>query len=331
MSISSPPPLRTCQPSICFHLAAFLNDSAIGYKFPEHQDGLPPLRETTLPPRPAWIRAPGRLQNTFANECFLDEIAAAAGDDPLHLRVRYTDPGDKRGLEVLDRLAKLAKWDERASPQKSIAGNVVKGRGCAYVRYELHRTYVGAVAEVEVDRAMGDIRVVRFTIVHDCGQIISANRGIPHPDLEPHVKGGGHFRSGHGDEPRLGELSDSDLSRSARDCDRADRPTDRTAVGRRRTLERHGPRINLERRLRRHRRAPSLGAIYATEGEGSLGADLSFTTKGTVYRTATTEMRPLGHQSSFMPRRADFLVELSGLCAGRPARSNRCKSDAMKE
>jgi hypothetical protein len=80
------------------------------------------VRLETTPLRPAWIRAPGRLQNTFANECFLDEIAAAAGDDPLHLRVRYTDPGDKRGLEVLDRLAKLAKWDERALPQKSIAG-----------------------------------------------------------------------------------------------------------------------------------------------------------------------------------------------------------------
>ena len=150
-----------------------LNDSAIGYKFPNIKTVCHRLETTPL--RPAWIRAPGRLQNTFANECFLDEIAAAAGDDPLHLRVRYTDPGDKRGLEVLDRLAKLAKWDERASPQKSIAGNVVKGRGCAYVRYELHRTYVGAVAEVEVDRAMGDIRVVRFTIVHDCGQIINPN------------------------------------------------------------------------------------------------------------------------------------------------------------
>jgi nicotinate dehydrogenase subunit B len=150
-----------------------LNDSAIGYKFANIKTVCHRLETTPL--RPAWIRAPGRLQNTFANECFLDEIAAAAGEDPLHLRVRYTDPADKRGLEVLDRLAKLAKWDERASPQKGIAGNVVKGRGCAYVRYELHRTYVGAVAEVEVDRATGDIRVVRFTIVHDCGQIINPN------------------------------------------------------------------------------------------------------------------------------------------------------------
>jgi CO/xanthine dehydrogenase Mo-binding subunit len=51
----------------------------------------------------------------------------------------------------------------------------VNGRGCSYVKYELVRTYVGAVAEVEVDRATGDIRVARFYIVHDCGQIINPN------------------------------------------------------------------------------------------------------------------------------------------------------------
>jgi nicotinate dehydrogenase subunit B len=51
--------------------------------------------------------------------------------------------------------------------------NVVKGRGCSYVKYELVRTYVGAVAEVEVNRASGDIRVTKFYVVHDCGQIIN--------------------------------------------------------------------------------------------------------------------------------------------------------------
>jgi nicotinate dehydrogenase subunit B len=68
------------------------------------------------------------MQNTFANECFIDEIAAKMNADPLEFRVKFTDPADKRGLEVLDRLAKLAKWDTRASsPQKSISGNVLKG------------------------------------------------------------------------------------------------------------------------------------------------------------------------------------------------------------
>jgi CO/xanthine dehydrogenase Mo-binding subunit len=80
---------------------------------------------------------------------------------------------DKRGLELLNRLAALAKWEKRPSPQKSASGNVVKGRGISYVKYELVRTYIGAVAEVEVDRGTGVIKVAKFTVVHDCGQIIN--------------------------------------------------------------------------------------------------------------------------------------------------------------
>jgi CO/xanthine dehydrogenase Mo-binding subunit len=49
----------------------------------------------------------------------------------------------------------------------------VTGRGLAYVKYELVRTYVGAVAEVQVDRTTGDVAVRRFYVVHDCGQIIN--------------------------------------------------------------------------------------------------------------------------------------------------------------
>jgi nicotinate dehydrogenase subunit B len=148
-------------------------DSAVGYKFPNIKTVCHRLE--TTPFRPSWIRTPGRMQNTFANECFVDEIAAAANVDPLEFRVRYSDPADKRGLDILDRLAKLAKWDKRPSPRKDGSGNIVKGRGVSYVKYELTRTYVGAVAEVEVDRATGDVRVTRVYVVHDCGQIINPN------------------------------------------------------------------------------------------------------------------------------------------------------------
>jgi CO/xanthine dehydrogenase Mo-binding subunit len=41
------------------------------------------------------------------------------------------------------------------------------------VRYELNRTYVAGVAEVEVNRQTGAVRVPRFFIVQDCGQIIN--------------------------------------------------------------------------------------------------------------------------------------------------------------
>jgi CO/xanthine dehydrogenase Mo-binding subunit len=123
-------------------------NSAIPYKFPNTKSVCKRLE--TTPFRPSWIRTPGRLQNTYANECFMDELAAAAGMDPLEFRRKYLD--DKRGLELLERLAVLAKWDSRPSPQKPTSGHVIKGRGVSYVKYELVRTYIGAVAEVEVDR-----------------------------------------------------------------------------------------------------------------------------------------------------------------------------------
>src|SRR6185503_19175025 len=88
-------------------------------------------------------------------------------------RIKYIDPADKRGLEVLSRLVTLSKWDKRPSPQRNVSGNVVMGRGMSYVKYELSRTYVGLVAEVEIDRGSGKIRVPKVYIAHDCGQIIN--------------------------------------------------------------------------------------------------------------------------------------------------------------
>jgi nicotinate dehydrogenase subunit B len=130
-------------------------------------------RLETTPFRPSWIRTPGRMQNTYANECFMDELAAAAKADPIEFRLKYLDPADKRGIEVLNRLVTLAKWQKRSSPQKNVSGNIVRGRGMSYVKYELVRTYVGAVADVEVNRTTGQIRATKFYLVHDCGQIIN--------------------------------------------------------------------------------------------------------------------------------------------------------------
>jgi CO/xanthine dehydrogenase Mo-binding subunit len=113
------------------------------------------------------------MQNTYANECFMDELAAAAGEDPIAFRRKVLDPADTRGLAVLDRVARLAKWENRVSPKRGAGGDVVTGRGVAYCKYELVRTYVAAVAEVEVRRSTGQIRVTRFTVAHDCGQIIN--------------------------------------------------------------------------------------------------------------------------------------------------------------
>jgi nicotinate dehydrogenase subunit B len=117
------------------------------------------------------------MQNTYANECFMDELAAAAGADPVEFRLKYLDPTDMRGIECLNRVVALSKWDKRPSPKSSPgggqSGDVATGRGVSYCKYELVRTYVAVVAEVEVKRSTGELRCTRFYISHDCGQIIN--------------------------------------------------------------------------------------------------------------------------------------------------------------
>ena len=146
-------------------------NSAIPYKFANVRTVCHRLE--TTPFRPSWIRTPGRMQNTYANECFMDELAAAADADPLEFRLKYLNPSDKRGIEVLNRVAALAKWDKRPSPKRDQGGDVVAGRGITYCKYELARTYIAAVAEFEVQRSTGDIRVAKVYLAHDCGQIVN--------------------------------------------------------------------------------------------------------------------------------------------------------------
>jgi nicotinate dehydrogenase subunit B len=149
-----------------------VNNSAIPYTFPNVRTVAHRLAETPL--RPSWIRAPGRMQNTFCNESFIDELAAVVEADPLEFRLQHLD--DPRGTELLKRLAMLAKWQGRTShgrPAKPASGEISTGRGLTYIKYELARTYVAAVADVEVNRESGQIRVKHFAVVQDCGQIVN--------------------------------------------------------------------------------------------------------------------------------------------------------------
>jgi nicotinate dehydrogenase subunit B len=145
------------------------NNAAIPYGFANAHVVAHRLVDTPL--RPSWIRTPGRMQNTYANESFVDELAAAVKADPIEFRLRYLN--DARGIETIKAAAARAKWETRASPKPAGGGAVATGRGFSYVKYELNRTYVAAVAEVEVDRASGAIRVTRFVVAHDCGLIVN--------------------------------------------------------------------------------------------------------------------------------------------------------------
>ena len=123
--------------------------------------------------RSAHLRSPGRIENSFANESFIDELAFAAKADPAEYRRRYLK--DPRALAVLDKALERAKWQPRVgiNPASAAAGDVVKGRGVTYLRYNNATTYVAAVAEVAVNRKTGEIKVERVCVAHDCGQLIN--------------------------------------------------------------------------------------------------------------------------------------------------------------
>ena len=123
--------------------------------------------------RSAHLRSPGRIENSFANESFIDELAFAAKADPAEYRRRVLK--DPRALAVLDKVLERAKWQPRVgiNPASSTAGDVVKGRGVSYLRYNNATTYVAAVAEVAVNRKTGEIKVERVCVAHDCGQLIN--------------------------------------------------------------------------------------------------------------------------------------------------------------
>ena len=123
------------------------------------------------PLRPAPIRSPGKVGNSFAVESFIDELAAAAGMDAVKFRLNgLMNP---RGVEVIKRAAALMKWQSRPSPGPNLRAAVGRGRGIAYVHYKHSETYVAIGMEVAVERASGKIRVERVACAHDCGQIIN--------------------------------------------------------------------------------------------------------------------------------------------------------------
>jgi len=127
------------------------------------------------PLRPAPIRSPGKPANCFAVESFTDELASAAGLDPIEFRLRGLD--DKRGVEAIKRAAALMNWQSRPSPGSGKnAGNgaaVMRGRGFAYVHYKHSESYVAMGIDVAVERASGRIKVDRVACAFDCGQIIN--------------------------------------------------------------------------------------------------------------------------------------------------------------
>lgn len=118
------------------------------------------------------LRSPSRLQNTFAHESFMDEVAARVKADPVEYRLRHLR--DPRLIEVVKAAAKAANWESRPSPRPDARKTPrAPGRGFSCVLYEGDNGYCALVAEIEVDQSSGAILVKRLVASQDCGPISS--------------------------------------------------------------------------------------------------------------------------------------------------------------
>jgi nicotinate dehydrogenase subunit B len=120
------------------------------------------------PLRTCNLRAPGAVSRAFASESFMDEIASSMQIDPVEFRLN-SPRNEPRTRELLLAATKKAGWVQRPSPAPPSNGPKATGRGVAIS--DRDGAIVVAVAEVEVDKSTGKVKVNRITIAHDCGLI----------------------------------------------------------------------------------------------------------------------------------------------------------------
>jgi nicotinate dehydrogenase subunit B len=123
------------------------------------------------PLRNSSVRTLGAHGNVFAIECFMDELAALAGADPVQFRLDHLR--DPRARHVVEEAARRAAWPPAPVARGDDGPGVLRGRGFAYSRYKNMQTYAAVVADIEVDRASGEVRVPRVVAVIDTGRIVN--------------------------------------------------------------------------------------------------------------------------------------------------------------
>jgi CO/xanthine dehydrogenase Mo-binding subunit len=126
-----------------------------------HFLGVPQLRSSALRSLGAWC-------NVFAIESFMDELAHAAGVDPVAFRLRHLD--DPRAVAVVRDAAARFGWDAWRAPAP---GQPQRGRGFAFARYKNLAAYCALAVEVEVARETGWVRIVRAVAAVDCGEVVN--------------------------------------------------------------------------------------------------------------------------------------------------------------
>ena len=127
------------------------------YDFPDLQVVKHYVRET--PRRASSLRALGAYGNVFAIESFMDELAAAAGADPIEFRLRHLK--DPRGRAILEALK--PGWQSRVKQEN-------RGHGVGFARYKNIGAYCAVLAEVEAGEVL---RVNRLFVAADVGLAIN--------------------------------------------------------------------------------------------------------------------------------------------------------------
>jgi nicotinate dehydrogenase subunit B len=134
--------------------------------------------------RASWLRGVSALPNSFAHECYIDELAVAAGVDPVEFRLRHLE--DARAADLIRAVAERAGWQPHAGARlEAVDATRRRGQGVAYARY-VHGKFPGTaaawsawVADVEVDVATGEVLVSRVVVGQDTGLVINP-AGVQH-------------------------------------------------------------------------------------------------------------------------------------------------------
>jgi CO/xanthine dehydrogenase Mo-binding subunit len=107
------------------------------------------------------------VQNLFAIESLMDELAFSVDQDPIEFRLRHLK--DERSKAVLRAVARLSNW-KATKPRE---GKTLYGEGVGFIHYNNHGAYVAAVVDVLIDKESGAVSVERVSVAHDCGLVVN--------------------------------------------------------------------------------------------------------------------------------------------------------------
>jgi isoquinoline 1-oxidoreductase beta subunit len=118
------------------------------------------LSDLPIPACP-W-RSVQNAPNAFVMECFMDELAHAAGKDPVEFRMHLLS-NNMRARRVLETVAEKASWGKP----------IPKGKGRGIAQHSCFGSFVAEVADVSVNEKDGTVKVDRIVAAVDCGPVVN--------------------------------------------------------------------------------------------------------------------------------------------------------------